>query len=200
MARRRLDGVLDPWTVSSICASQKLSYRRKVHETKTSTAAPSPLGRGVTAADSPGVIVFPPVLYVGTLLIGLLLHLLLPWHLSAGRWVRICGAVLVLVSGIIAQWAARTMRRAGTNVMPNKPSLAIVTDGPFRFTRNPLYLTNAIFYLGLTLIFNAVWPLLLLVPMLVVVDWGIIRREERYLEAKFGDAYLAYKARVRRWL
>jgi protein-S-isoprenylcysteine O-methyltransferase Ste14 len=108
--------------------------------------------------------------------------------------------VIALASGVLAQWGARTMRRAGTNVLPNKPSLAIVTDGPFRFTRNPLYLTNAIFYVGLTFIFNTVWPLLLLVPMLFVVDWGIIRREERYLEAKFGGDYLAYKVRVRRWL
>jgi protein-S-isoprenylcysteine O-methyltransferase Ste14 len=143
---------------------------------------------------------FPPALYIGTLLIGLLLHLLWPWHISVGSWVRICGAVIALTSGVLAQWGARTMRRAGTNVLPNKPSLAIVTDGPFRFTRNPLYLTNAMFYVGLTFIFNTVWPLLLLVPMLLVVDRGIIRREERYLEAKFGDAYLAYKARVRRWL
>jgi protein-S-isoprenylcysteine O-methyltransferase Ste14 len=92
------------------------------------------------------------------------------------------------------------MRRAGTNILPNKPTLTIVTEGPFRFTRNPLYVTNALFYTGLTLVFNTPWPLLLLAPMLLVVHWGIIRREEEYLEAKFGDAYLAYKARVRRWL
>jgi protein-S-isoprenylcysteine O-methyltransferase Ste14 len=92
------------------------------------------------------------------------------------------------------------MVRAGTNVLPTRPALAIVTDGPFRFTRNPLYLANAVAYLGLTLVFNTVWTLLLYVPMLLVIHWGIIRREERYLEAKFGETYLAYKARVRRWL
>jgi protein-S-isoprenylcysteine O-methyltransferase Ste14 len=150
--------------------------------------------------DSPGVIVFPPLLYVGTLLLGLLLQYFLPWPLASGRLVRMVGGIVALASGLFALWGARTMRRAKTNILPDKPTLAIVSDGPFRFTRNPLYLGNAIFYVGLTLIFNTVWPLLLLVPMLAVVHWGIIRREERYLEAKFGETYLTYKARVRRWL
>jgi protein-S-isoprenylcysteine O-methyltransferase Ste14 len=92
------------------------------------------------------------------------------------------------------------MREAGTNVLPSKPALTLVTSGPFRFTRNPLYVMNALVYLGLTLICNSAWLLGLFVPMLLVIYWGIIRREERYLEAKFGEAYLAYKARVRRWL
>jgi protein-S-isoprenylcysteine O-methyltransferase Ste14 len=92
------------------------------------------------------------------------------------------------------------MLRAGTNVIPSKPSLVIVTNGPFRFTRNPLYLAATTAYLGLTLLFNTVWPLLLFAPLLLTVYWGIIRREERYLEAKFGDVYLAYKAKVRRWI
>lgn len=92
------------------------------------------------------------------------------------------------------------MRRAGTNVLPGKPTLSIVTGGPFRFSRNPLYIAGSVLYLGLTLISNSAWPLVLSVPMLVVLDWGIVRREERYLEAKFGGDYLAYKTRVRRWL
>ena len=78
-------------------------------------------------------------------------------------------------------------------------SLAIVTEGPLRFSRNPLYLSLLGMYLGITLLFNALWPLLLVVPLLIVTHYGIIRREERYLEAKFGDPYRAYKARVRRW-
>jgi protein-S-isoprenylcysteine O-methyltransferase Ste14 len=80
-----------------------------------------------------------------------------------------------------------------------KPSLKIVMHGPFRFTRNPLYFANVVAYLGLTLILNTVWPLILITPMLLVFNRGIIQREERYLQAKFGDEYLAYKARVPRW-
>lgn len=154
---------------------------------------------GEGQVDSPGVIVFPPLLYIGTLLCGIVIHFLWPMHISNSIWVRVAGAVLAVCSGLTARWAAAVMRRAGTNIMPSKPALTIVTEGPFRFTRNPLYLTNAVFYLGLALLLNMVWPLLLFVPMLFVIHWGIIRREERYLEAKFGDAYLAYKARVPRW-
>ncbi len=92
------------------------------------------------------------------------------------------------------------MRRAGTNVRPDQPTLALVFDGPFRFTRNPLYLAATGLYLGIALLVDALWPLLLLVPVLAVLRWGVVAREERYLEAKFGEPYRAYKARVRRWL
>ena len=163
---------------------------------------PKTSGQGAFAAvsDSPGVIICPPVLFVGTLLVGLLLHYLWPVRVAQSPWVRVVGAILAAASIALAVWGAKTMRRAGTNVDPTKPALSIVTDGPFRFSRNPLYLANVFFYLGLTLIFNAVWPLVLFPPMLCLVYRGIIRREERYLELKFGDTYRAYKARVRRWL
>jgi len=162
---------------------------------------PNATGQGAPDAlrDSPGVIIFPPVLFIGTLLLGLLLHYFWRIHVAQGPGVRVVGVTLAVASIALAVWGSKTMRRAGTNVMPTKPALTIVTDGPFRFSRNPLYLANVIFYTGLSLAFNAVWPLVLLAPMLFVVHWGIIRREERYLESKFGDTYRAYKARVRRW-
>lgn len=154
-----------------------------------------------TAPDAPGVIVFPPLLYVGTLLLGLGIHLFWPVHLATTAFpIRIVGVVLAVASGALSRWASGTMRRAGTNVLPSKPTLSIVTAGPFRFSRNPLYIAGSSLYIGLTLILNSAWPFVLFVPMLVVLDLGVVRREERYLEAKFGDAYLAYKARVRRWL
>jgi protein-S-isoprenylcysteine O-methyltransferase Ste14 len=92
------------------------------------------------------------------------------------------------------------MRRAGTNVRPDQPTLAVVTDGPFRYSRNPLYLGLTGLYVGVTLLADALWPLVLLGPLLGVVQRGVVRREERYLAAKFGAPYLAYQARVRRWL
>src|SRR5262245_4991557 len=150
--------------------------------------------------DSPGVIVFPPLLYLGTLLLGLLLNYFRPAPLASIVWPRVAGAVLLLASGLTARWAQKTMQRAGTNVLPSQPALAIVTEGPFRFTRNPIYVANTFAYLGLALVLNTWWPILLLLPMLLALDWGIIRREERYLEARFGETYLAYKRRVRRWL
>lgn len=153
-----------------------------------------------TKADHPGVRVFPLGMYLGTLFVGLVLHYFWPLRLGAPIWSRILGAVIAVAGRIGTQWALRTMRRAGTNVMPTRPALALVTTGPFHFSRNPIYVAGLITYLGLALAFNTAWLLWLLVPMIAVLYWGIVRYEERYLEAKFGDAYLAYKSSVRRWL
>jgi len=150
--------------------------------------------------DNPDVIVFPPLLFAGTLILGLLLHWLMPRAILPRQLARSLGVLLIVVSILNAAWAQRMMHKAGTNVNPYKPSLAIVTEGPFRFSRNPLYLSLLGLYLGISLLFNALWPLLLVVPLLVVTHYGIIRREERYLETKFGDPYRTYKTRVRRWL
>lgn len=149
--------------------------------------------------DNPGVIVFPPLLFGGTLILGLLLHRLMPHSVLSPYVARSFGVLLIVVSIVIARWGQATMRKAGTNVNPYKPSLAIVTGGPFRFSRNPLYLCLFGMYVGISLLFNALWALLLVVPLFFVTDYGIVHREERYLEAKFGDPYRTYKAHVRRW-
>ncbi len=88
----------------------------------------------------------------------------------------------------------------GTNVNPTLPTTSIVTTGPYRFTRNPLYLGLTMIYLGLTLAINTWWSLLLLVPVLFVMHFDVVLREERYLERKFGDTYRQYRAHVRRYL
>jgi len=150
--------------------------------------------------DSPGVIVIPPLLYLGTLIVGVILHVLVPLPAFPPLPARIVGVVLIVASAALARWGERTMRRAGTNVRPDRPTLAIVTDGPFRFSRNPLYVSLTGLYLGIALIIDDVWPLVLVVPLLIVMRWGVVAREERYLDAKFGEPYRAYRARVRRWL
>jgi protein-S-isoprenylcysteine O-methyltransferase Ste14 len=150
-------------------------------------------------SDSPGVIAFPPLLYGGTLVIGLIMHFLVPIGRLPAFPARLLGALLFVASGALAKWAKNTMRRAGTNIRPDQPATTIVVDGPFRFTRNPLYLATAGLYVGVALLIDSVWPLVLLIPLLIIVEWGVIRREEQYLEAKFGDTYRAYRARVRRW-
>jgi protein-S-isoprenylcysteine O-methyltransferase Ste14 len=152
------------------------------------------------SADSPGVLVFPPLLFGGMLAIGLLLHWLQPMPLLPPLIARLLGLGLLVLSGATARSAEQAMKRAGTNIRPDQPTLAIVTDGPFRFTRNPLYLAGIGLYSSLALLVNTAWPLVLLIPLLLVLDWGVVRREERYLEAKFGEPYRAYRARVRRWL
>lgn len=150
--------------------------------------------------DNPGAIAFPPALYAGTLAIGLLLNFIFPidflprsLSLSLGIGTMICaGAIVVL--------AFRAMNGAQTAINPSQPTTAIVSDSVFSWSRNPIYLSLTLLYIGIALLLDAVWALLLLLPLFVIVQIGVIRREENYLEGKFGDEYLRYKARVRRWL
>jgi len=143
----------------------------------------------------------PPVLYVGALAIGFVIHVAspLPILLSALA-VRVLGALLLLMSAAFARWAFVTMRQAGTSANPRKPSLALATGGPFQLSRNPIYLAMTGLYLGIALLGNSWWPLLMLLPLLLVMHYGVILREERYLATQFGEIYLAYKASSRRWL
>src|SRR5262245_5892949 len=94
----------------------------------------------------------------------------------------------------------RTMQAAGTNVNPALPTTAIVTSGPFRFSSNPLYLALTLLYLGLTLAFNTWWGIVVLVPVLIIMHRGVVLREKRYLEHKFGETYRRYRSKVRRYL
>lgn len=154
--------------------------------------------------DMPSVIAFPPLIYLGALLLGLGLRHAWKWPFLPtsvpALWPRIAGAIVILSGGSLAMWARNTMVHAGTNVLPSQPALKIVTAGPFRFTRNPIYLGNTLVYLGLALIINSTWLIVLFVPMVLVLHQGVILREERYLEAKFGQDYVSYKAQVHRWL
>jgi protein-S-isoprenylcysteine O-methyltransferase Ste14 len=150
--------------------------------------------------DAAGVLVWPPALYGGAFLLGLLLHWLVPITRLPGLPARLVGAVALIVGAGVAHSGEKVMHRAGTNVRPDLPTTALVTDGPFRRTRNPLYVGLTLMYAGLALLIPALWPLILLVPVLLVMRWGVIAREERYLERKFGDPYRAYLGRVRRWI
>jgi protein-S-isoprenylcysteine O-methyltransferase Ste14 len=110
-------------------------------------------------------------------------------------------AVVLIVLGLaLEMWAAGVFRRRGTAVEPWKASTALVSEGPYGFTRNPIYLGFAVTYVGLALALNSWLALSLLIPCLILIDRGVIAREERYLSAKFGADYDAYRARVRRWL
>ncbi len=152
-------------------------------------------------ADHPGVIAPPPVIFLGFFALGLALEWAWPTHMGIEPVFRLAlAAVLIALAGFLGVTGIRAFRRAGTNIPPHKPALAIVTDGPFRYSRNPLYLGLTLILAGLALGINSLWVLAMLVPTLIVIRYGVIAREERYLEAKFGDAYREYKARVRRWI
>jgi protein-S-isoprenylcysteine O-methyltransferase Ste14 len=151
-------------------------------------------------ADNPGVIAFPPALFAGTLAIGIVLQFLfpvtfLPRSISIGS-----GMVVLIGAAAIAISAFRAMNLAQTAVNPSQPTTAIVSDGVFSWSRNPIYLSLTLLYIAIALLFNAPWALLLLLPLLAIVQIGIVGREEIYLERKFGDEYLRYKASVRRWI
>lgn len=153
-----------------------------------------------SSEDQANVIAPPPLLYAGTFLFGLYLDSWLPLRLMP-RPVRsfIGGALLAtgLTTGIMA---IREMRQAGTALQPTRPTTAIIQHGPYQLTRNPIYGAFTFLYVGLALIMNRVWPLLLLPALLRIMRIGVIEREEKYLEEKFGSEYTNYKERVPRWL
>jgi protein-S-isoprenylcysteine O-methyltransferase Ste14 len=155
-----------------------------------------------TSPDHSGVRFPPPFVYAGLLLVGYGIHRLWPVALipKASEWLDPIGGVLVGIGVGVALTAAITFRRAGTHVNPTKPATTVVAHGPFRFTRNPMYLSLALVYLGVTALINSLWPLLLFPPVIWIISTFVIAREEAYLERKFGATYLEYKKRVRRWL
>jgi protein-S-isoprenylcysteine O-methyltransferase Ste14 len=152
-----------------------------------------------TAADNPGVIARPPLIYLGAFAIVLVCRWLWPLPI-VDRAVWPAGLALVALGVGIALWGRRTMRAAGTNINPGRPATTIVTAGPFRFSRNPLYMSLFTVFLGLTIAVNTWWGIVMLVPLFLVMHRGVVAREERYLDAKFGASYRQYRARVRRYL
>jgi protein-S-isoprenylcysteine O-methyltransferase Ste14 len=151
-------------------------------------------------ADNPGVIAPPPLIYAGALAVGLLVNWLYPIPFLPRGLRRVLGWPLIFGGLAIGALGFRKMNRAGTNVDPREPTTAIVTGGPYRFTRNPLYLSMTLIYCGITALANALPAALLLPADIAVMRRGVIEREERYLERKFGGEYLNYKGRVRRWI
>lgn len=150
--------------------------------------------------ETPKVMSCPPLVFLGALGLGLLLTWLLPPGAFSSQPLRVTGAVLGLTGTLLGAWGVHTLHRAGTDVRPDHPVTTLVTGGPFRYSRNPLYIALIIIYAGITISLGAWWALATLVPALAIVQWRIVRREEQYLEARFGDKYRAYKARVRRWI
>ncbi len=150
--------------------------------------------------DNPGVVAPPPLVYALSLAVGLLLHRLFPVKVLPRAVARPLGRTSAILSCVLALSALFQMRRAGTSVDPRQSVSVLVTGGPFRLTRNPLYLSFTLLYAGIALLVNSLWALLFLPGALIVIRRGVIDREERYLERKFGEQYLGYKARVRRWI
>jgi len=153
------------------------------------------------STDNAGVIVRPPILYLGALIVLIVLRWFWPAPILASANLALyLGLGLGALALGLGLWAVVSMRLAGTNVDPNKAATAIVTAGPFRYTRNPIYVGFAFLFLGFTIGLNSWWGLGVLVPLLAVMHLGVILREERYLARKFGDQYVQYRSRVARYI
>ncbi len=145
----------------------------------------------------------PPLLYAAVVLAGSRLGRAWPVKFAGGALApgrRTAGWVLVAGGAALCGAAVQQFRAAGTSPVPVRPTTALVAAGPYRFTRNPMYLGLSAGTAGVALITGNPWVLALLVPAVGVADAAFIRPEERYLERTFGDAYRAYRTRVRRWI
>jgi protein-S-isoprenylcysteine O-methyltransferase Ste14 len=165
------------------------------------TAAGREMHHGTSApTDTAGVIAPPPLIYLATLGIGFGLDALIGTGSVPSTVTLPVGTASVLAGAGLLGSFARAFQRARTPIDPYTPSRAIVTDGPYRLTRNPAYLGMALVYAGIAIVANAPWALVPLPVAIAVIDRGVIAREERYLERKFGAPYAQYKRRVRRWI
>src|SRR4028118_2010784 len=148
--------------------------------------------------DQARVVAPPPLIYLGALIFGLLLARRFPMSFLPRKMARRLGLPMLGAGVLLLGWFERAMRQADTPASPYKPVERIAKEGPFRYSRNPGYLSMAMIYTGIASLANALWAILLLPVALLAIQRGVIEREERYLERKFGDEYLNYKAQVRR--
>jgi protein-S-isoprenylcysteine O-methyltransferase Ste14 len=145
-------------------------------------------------------ILRPPYVYLGAIVLGLLLHFAWPVRLLSRAVSGPLGACAVLVAVALFLWAVRAFRTAGTPVPGNRPTIMIVRTGPYRYSRNPIYLSFSLLQLGIAFWVNGLWLLVTLMPAVALMSFVVIPREEHYLESRFPSDYLPYKASVRRWL
>lgn len=155
------------------------------------------------AGDSPNAIPWPPLVYTNALLAAWTLERVQPWGwLEAGLATlpRGIGGTLFVVGLAVDLWAIFTLRRHRTTVLPHAGATALVTTGPYRFSRNPIYLGNTLALAGLALMLRWGWLLLLVPVTIAAVGWLAISREEAHLARRFPVEWRAYAQKVRRWL
>jgi protein-S-isoprenylcysteine O-methyltransferase Ste14 len=151
-------------------------------------------------ADHAGVQVPPPLIYLVIFGLGIFLHKIMPLAFLPVVPARMTALIFLGSGMLLAGWSNVLFRRAHTSLVPIKPSTALVVRGPYRLTRNPMYLGLLCVYIAVALWFGMVWGLILVPVVMQAVQRLAIGKEERYLEQKFGDAYRDYRAHVRRWI
>ena len=151
--------------------------------------------------DRSNAVVRPPVALALAFLVGLAADWLYPLPFVPRAVPGVWTGVAVFASGVaLVAWAFATMRRVGTRVETVEPTTVIVTSGPYRYTRNPIYIGMFLGLIGLAIGFDSLWIAIALVPFYLVIRYGVIGREEAYLDRKFGDVYRSYKSKVGRWV
>lgn len=156
--------------------------------------------RDSSEKDNPGVIALPPLIFIAFLALGILINRIYPLHFIDNPIRNIIGAIFVVYSVFTSGLAIFQMRKAGTNVDVRKPSTTVVTEGIYRYTRNPMYVSMVLLLVALSVLLNNIWITIITPFFVIVIQNGVIEREERYLEDKFGTNYTSYKKRVRRWI
>ena len=155
-------------------------------------------------ADNANVIALPPFIFLGFFIVGFILHyffrLFLVESPRLDSILNVICTVLIVVSLILPVLAFKTLERSKTTHKVSKPTTAIVSVGIFRYSRNPIYLSGFILFIGISFITNSLIMLILIIPLFFVIREGVVKREEKYLEWKFGEEYLDCKKQVRRWI
>ena len=149
--------------------------------------------------DNADVIGRPPAVALAALGTGAVLHLIIPVEIVPGVPTWVLGIPLAAFSLALFLLSIREFSRHGTPVRGTEPVVTIVSSGPYRFSRNPIYLSFVLLQLAIALTANSAWILLMVLPTLLYLSFGVIAREESYLRRKFGDEYVRYTASVRRW-
>jgi len=148
--------------------------------------------------NNPGVRFPPPLVYLAAVLIGAAFDRFIPVHLFPAGLTGWLGGSLVLIALTISVLSFREFIKARTSIRPDRSASALVTTGPFRYSRNPMYLALTMLQLGVGIWMNSVWVVVLLMPVIALIRWCVIEPEERYLIGRFGQVYLDYQAKVRR--
>jgi protein-S-isoprenylcysteine O-methyltransferase Ste14 len=188
--------------VLSILFGIRLAMRAVAGDAAATRSDGEQAAGGSAAPDVAGVIALPPLIFLGFLAAATVLEATLPLPIPVAHSLAsyVTGVALAAGGFVMIAIGTRRFAAAGTNIPPTLPTTALVVDGIYGRTRNPLYLGTTLIYLGLSVAAGSLWAIGLLVPLLWVINVGVVKREERYLERKFGDAYRDYKARVRRWI
>jgi protein-S-isoprenylcysteine O-methyltransferase Ste14 len=153
-----------------------------------------------TNSDAPNVRIIPPLVYLVGVVIGSLVNIWLPTKVVPGPVAWVIGGVLMLCGAVLAASAIFTFRSVSTTVRPDRAASRLVIAGPYKITRNPMYLGLASVYLGIAIAEQSLWTFILLPVVLTIILRRAIKPEEAFLERRFGEDYTRYKAKVRRWL